>query len=285
MIFDLSLRYPLLFQVTGKQFLASEAWSTSEDLLHEPAVSELLAGVLGVAIQSSPIPGFENYLRSLHPARRPFDHFIGQLWQREFKCNADSAFSGAEPLLQTASLPPCSGAESLKEAQNPFTDTSELRVVHNVYLAVYAAAHGLHSLLSCPHRESDPGKNDTCILPKHIHAKEVNAAVVFVSHFKYIERKLGNTNGCRLQLLQRLSKVTVTTPQGDAFYFEGADIEAKYDLVNWQRSPEGTLRLVLVGGVDGFDLRLNESAMQWSTGSSQVVQSEAHKTQRQARRV
>lgn len=66
-------------------------------------------------------------------------------------------------------------------------------------------------------------------------------------------------------------------PRGDAFYFEGADIEAKYDLVNWQRSPEGTLRLVLVGRVDGFELDLNESAMQWSTGSSQVVQSEAIK--------
>lgn len=168
--------------MTGRQFLASEAWSTSEDLLHDPAISEQLAGVLGVAIQSSPISGFENYLRSLHPARRPFDHFIGQLWQREFKCNADSAFPSAEPLLQTAPLPPCTGAESLKEARHPFTDTSELRAVHNVYLAVYAAAHGLHSLLSCPRRQSHPGRSDTCRPPKHIHSKGVN--VVLVSHFK-----------------------------------------------------------------------------------------------------
>lgn len=243
----------------------------------------MLAGVVGVAIQSSPIPGFENYLRSLHPARRPFDHFIGQLWQREFKCNADSAFSSTEPLLQTASLPPCTGAESLKEARHPFTDTSQLRAVHNVYLAVYAAAHGLHSLLSCPHRESDPGRNDTCLPPKHIHSKEVS--VVFVSHYEYIESRLGTSNDCRLQLLQRLSKVNVTMPRGDTFYFEGADIKAKYDLVNWQRSPEGTLRLVLVGRVDGFDLHLNESAMQWSTGSSQVAQLKANKIQQQDRQI
>lgn len=242
----------------------------------------MLAGVLGVAIQSSPIPGFEIYLRSLHPASRPFDHFLGELWQREFKCNADSAFSGAERLLQTASLPPCTGAESLKEGQHPFTDTSQLRAVHNVYLAVYAAAHGLHSLLSCPRRGPDPGKNHTCFPPKHIHSKEVNVSVVSVSHFKYIERRCGAFNDCRFQLLQHMGKVNVTTPQGDAFYFEGADIKAKYDLVNWQRSPEGILRLVLVGRVDGFDLHLNESAVQWSTGSSQVVRSEAYKIQIQA---
>ena len=73
------------------------------------------------------------------------------------------------------------------------------------------------------------------------------------------------------QLLQHLSKVNVTTPQGEMFYFQGADIPAKYDLVNWQNTPEGPLKLVFIGRVDGFDLHLNESAIQWSTGSNQVI--------------
>lgn len=76
------------------------------------------------------------------------------------------------------------------------------------------------------------------------------------------------------QLLQHLNKVNVTTPQGDMFYFQGADIKAKYDLVNWQSTPEGTLKLVLIGRVDGFDLHLNEAAIQWSSGSNQVNRSE-----------
>ena len=57
------------------------------------------------------------------------------------------------------------------------------------------------------------------------------------------------------------------------FYFQGGDAPAKYDLVNWQNTPEGSLRLVLIGRVDGFDLHLNQSAIQWSTGSNQVVTS------------
>uniref|UniRef100_A0A671YCG5 Olfactory receptor C family, r1 n=1 Tax=Sparus aurata TaxID=8175 RepID=A0A671YCG5_SPAAU len=221
--------------VTDRQFLASEAWSTSDDLLQDLAISKVASGVLGVAIQSSAIPEFENYLRSMHPSHRPDDEFFREFWQNEFGCT---------PTLPKASLPPCSGTESLKGVQHPFTDTSQLRVAYNVYLAVYAAAHALHSLLSCPNRDRPPGNNSSiCSSPKHIKPRE---------------------------LLQHLNKVNVTTPHGEMFRFKGADIPAKYDLVNWQKTPEGSLKLVLIGGVDGFDLHLNESAIQWSTGSNQV---------------
>lgn len=76
--------------------------------------------------------------------------------------------------------------------------------------------------------------------------------------------------GC-FQLLYHLNTVNFTTPQGEQLHFQGADVPAKYDLVNWQRTPEGTLKLVMVGRVDGFDLRLDESAIQWRTANNQVV--------------
>ncbi|XP_069390530.1 extracellular calcium-sensing receptor-like [Paralichthys olivaceus] len=238
--------------VTDRQFLASEAWSTSDDLLQDPAVSKVASGVLGVAIRSSTIPGFEKYLRNLHPVHRPHDGFLRDFWEKEFGCSAGEAAwfsysssshslsngstsSLAKESVQRASLPPCSGTESLEGLQHPFTDTSQLRGAYNVYLAVYAAAHALHSLLSC--------SISTCSSPDHIKP---------------------------IKLLQHLNKVNFTTPQGEMFYFEGADTPAKYDLVNWQKTPEGPLKLVLIGHVDGFDLHLNESAIQWSTGSNQV---------------
>uniref|UniRef100_A0A4W6FDM3 Olfactory receptor C family, r1 n=1 Tax=Lates calcarifer TaxID=8187 RepID=A0A4W6FDM3_LATCA len=183
------------------------------------AISKVASGVLGVAIRSSKIPGFENYLRNLNT----------------------HSYSYSSSSVKKSSLPPCSGTESLEGVQNLFTDTSQLRVSYNVYLAVYAAAHALHSLLSCPNRDSPPRNNiSTCSSPKSIKS------------------------------IEHLNKVNFTTPQGEMFYFQGADIPAKYDLVNWQNTPEGTLKLVLIGRVDGFDLLLNESAIQWSTGSNQV---------------
>ncbi|XP_070684692.1 extracellular calcium-sensing receptor-like [Pempheris klunzingeri] len=236
--------------VTDRQFLASEAWSTSADLLQNLVTSKVASGVLGVAIRSSPIPGFESYLRSLHPFRHSDDGFLREFWEAEFRCSpgATLPFSHSSSFLNSkASLPPCSGTESLKGVQNLFTDTSQLRVAYNVYLAVYAAAHALHSLLSCSDKDSPPGNNSsTC------------------SSLKPIKP---------IELLQRLNNLNFTTPQGERLYFEGADIPAKYDLVNWQSTPEGPQQLVLVGRVDGFYLRLNETAIQWSTGSNQVPMS------------
>ncbi|KAM7412958.1 hypothetical protein PAMA_020375 [Pampus argenteus] len=254
--------------VTDRQFLASEAWSTSSDILQDLAISKVANGVLGVAIRSSTVPGFENYLKRLHPNHRPDDEFLRDFWEKEFACSpgatqspfslhsssslktrfdypSNVSFSSPEKrFLQKASLPTCNGSVSLEGMQHLFTDTSQLRVEYNVYLAVYAAAHALHSLLSCPNRDRPLRNNSsTCSSPKHIKP---------------------------IELLQHLNKVDITTPHGEMFNFQGADIRAKYDLVNWQKTPEGSLKLVLIGRVDGFDLHLNESAIQWSTGSNQV---------------
>ncbi|XP_041654113.1 extracellular calcium-sensing receptor-like [Cheilinus undulatus] len=225
--------------VTDRQFLASEAWSTSANLLQNPVSSEVASGVLGVAIRSSSIPGFEHFLRSLNPSHRPNDKFLREFWEKEFGCSPEAANR-----LLKSSLPPCSGAESLENVQNHFTDTTQLRVTYNVYLAVYAAAHALHSLRSCPNRDS-PAENNisTCFFPKNITPTE---------------------------LLQQMSKVNFTTPQGELLYFQGGDTPAKYDIVNWHKTSEGSLKIVLIGHVDGFDLHFDESAIQWSTGSKQV---------------
>ncbi|XP_030007222.1 extracellular calcium-sensing receptor-like [Sphaeramia orbicularis] len=206
--------------VTDRQFLASEAWSTRDALLQNLAISKVASGVVGVAIRSSPIPGFEHYLRSLNPYNHPNDVFVRELWEKEF-----------------------GGTESLKEVQSVFTDVSQLRWTYNVYLAVYAAAHALHSLLSCPNRDSPTNNSSTCSSAKHIKPRE---------------------------LLQQLNKLNISTPHGEMFYFQGADIPAKFDIVNWQKTPEGSLKLVLVGYVDEFNVHLNESVIQWNTGSSEV---------------
>ncbi|XP_063348615.1 extracellular calcium-sensing receptor-like [Pelmatolapia mariae] len=249
--------------VTDRQFLAS-------DLVQNSVTSKVANGVLGVATRSSAIPGFESYLRRLHPIHRPDDEFLREFWEVEFGCShrtrhlhlysssllsspvstlksshISNILTSNPPVMsdQKASLSHCNGTESLKKVQNLFTDASQLRVTYNVYLAVYAAAHALHSLL-CPIKDS-PSENNisTCSSPKQIKPTE---------------------------LLQHLQEVNFTTPQDETFYFQGADIPAKYDLVNWQKMPDGTLKITLIGHVDGFALHLNESAIQWITGSNRV---------------
>ncbi|XP_059932171.1 extracellular calcium-sensing receptor-like [Gadus macrocephalus] len=251
----------LAIQVTDRQFIASEAWSTSSDLLQNVAILNVASGVLGVAIRSARIPGFKSFLQELKPSNRPGDLHLREFWEKEFECslsttplnpqsmsdglttnNLTASHATKSPLSATLSL--CTGRETLEGVQNIFTDTAHLRAEYNTYLAVYAAAHALHSLLSCPDKESSPRDNSsTCSSPYNITHKE---------------------------LLEHLNKVNFTTPNGEEFFFQGADIPAAYDLVNWKTSPDGSLKLVLIGRVDGLELHLNKTSIQWTKGSSQV---------------
>ena len=39
----------------------------------------------------------------------------------------------------------CDGTENIKTLQDPYTDTSQLRISNMVYKAVYAIAHAIHN--------------------------------------------------------------------------------------------------------------------------------------------
>ncbi|KAB5574661.1 hypothetical protein PHYPO_G00211560 [Pangasianodon hypophthalmus] len=159
--------------VTDRQFLASEIWSSSSHLLSNPALYTITQGTLGVAIRSAPIPGFEKHLRELHPSRYPHDTILRVLWERTFGC------SPVHNKTSQSGLPPCSGKESLEGVQNGATDVSNLRATYNVYLAVYAAAYALHSLLACTApNSSDPRVTPGCSSPDIITTQQAHQNVI-----------------------------------------------------------------------------------------------------------
>ncbi|XP_060780470.1 extracellular calcium-sensing receptor-like [Neoarius graeffei] len=221
--------------VTDRQFLASEIWSTSSHLLSNAALYTITQGTLGVAVRSAPIPGFEKHLRELHPSQYPRDTILRELWERTFGCS---------PVASQSDLPSCSGKESLEGVQNGVTDVSNLRVTYNVYLAVYAAAYALHSLLACTApNSSDPMKTPGCSSPDIITMPK---------------------------LLEHLRLVNFTTQLGEEFYFQDGEIPAVYDIVNWQRGPGGVLKYVLIGRLEGSNLIIKESVMRWPGNSNKV---------------
>lgn len=57
--------------------------------------------------------------------------------------------SAAENYSRAAEKPVCTGSEDLSYIHSTFTDVSRVRVSYNVYKAVYAIAHALHTLLNC----------------------------------------------------------------------------------------------------------------------------------------
>lgn len=72
------------------------------------------------------------------------------------------------------------------------------------------------------------------------------------------------------KLLQHIEQVHFTTQLGEKFYFQDGGIPPVYDLVNWQRAPDGSLQYVTIGKVEGNQLIINESAIIWPGDSGEV---------------
>ncbi|MBN3297097.1 CASR protein, partial [Amia calva] len=222
--------------ITDRQFLASEAWSTSP-LIFNTDLSSVTMGVLGVAVRRVDIPGMQNFLVNLHPSKFPNNVFFRELWETSFNCKLEQ-----ENNSTLNNQPLCSGSENLQTVKNTFTDVSQLRITYNVYKAVYAVAHALHNLQACKNG-SGPFMNGSC--------------------GDIYNLKPG-------QLMHYLNQVRFTNKLGEVVYFDKGDSRVVYDIVNWQRSHTGSMEYVTVGRVDGPEWRINETAIVWTTGVKKV---------------
>ncbi|XP_051873244.1 extracellular calcium-sensing receptor-like [Pristis pectinata] len=238
--------YPLLREIvqqniTGIQWIASEAWSTAArpSTLHN---FKSLGGTIGFASHKMKIPEFRKFLLSLRPSNST-DSFMNAFWETIFGCTFkadmyDSMFNR------------CSGKENLQKVNNSFFDISELRVSYNVYKAVYAIAHGLHSLLFC---------------------QDKSLGATLCANVSNIEP---------WQLFHHLKDIRFTNRLGENVYFDqNGDPPASYDLINWQLNDKGLVEHVTVGYFDasaepGKEFMINEDIILWhGNQSTQVPQS------------
>uniref|UniRef100_A0A6I8RBF2 G-protein coupled receptors family 3 profile domain-containing protein n=1 Tax=Xenopus tropicalis TaxID=8364 RepID=A0A6I8RBF2_XENTR len=128
--------------VTGKIWIATEAWATS-DLLTNERFQGILLGAIGFAIYSGQMPRFSEYLNSLHPSNDLYDPFIKEFWEQAFSCKWPSQKNVT--LVDNVREQTCTGNERLESVLTKV----DRRVSGNVYTAVYAIAWALHNLLNC----------------------------------------------------------------------------------------------------------------------------------------
>ncbi|XP_078420590.1 extracellular calcium-sensing receptor-like [Cetorhinus maximus] len=143
---EVLLREVVRQNVTGVQWIGSGSWVALPALT--PADS--LVGAAGFVIPKAGVPGLKEFLLRLHPRLSPGNPLLAEFWEETFRCSVRDVTRGRPgPRLRR-----CTGNERLQGVDNPYTDTSQLRVAYRVYRAVYAVAHALHSIFSCG--------NDTC---------------------------------------------------------------------------------------------------------------------------
>uniref|UniRef100_A0A671U6E7 Olfactory receptor C family, v3 n=1 Tax=Sparus aurata TaxID=8175 RepID=A0A671U6E7_SPAAU len=134
------LRDYMMQNITGIQWVASEAWVTAS-VFTGNKYYPYMGGTIGFGIRKGHISRLSDYLQTVNPQMYPNNLLVKELWEALYGCSP-SWSSGSQ-------LPPCSGQESLLEQHSAYMNTSSPRVAYNVYKAVYAIAHSLHDLLLC----------------------------------------------------------------------------------------------------------------------------------------
>ncbi|KAG7268357.1 hypothetical protein CRUP_019567 [Coryphaenoides rupestris] len=185
-----------------RQWIGSESWVTDPEMLR----FDFCAGAIGFGIPQSVIPGFREYLLDLSPAKVAVSRLLTELWEGAFNCQ----------LEKTDRV--CDGTEDLQKLQNPYTDTSQLRITNMVYKAVYAIAHAIHSLV----------------------CKKINSTIQCDRLIK-IEP---------VQVLDQLKRVNFSRNGYHVSFDANGDPVAFYELINWQKNENGRLEFVTVGHYD-----------------------------------
>uniref|UniRef100_A0A8C1K309 Extracellular calcium-sensing receptor-like n=1 Tax=Cyprinus carpio TaxID=7962 RepID=A0A8C1K309_CYPCA len=228
----------VLQNMTGRQWIASEAWATSLEY-HTPRFLPFLGGTLGIAIRRGEIQGLHDFLLHLHPSNDPRNNMLKIFWENMFGCSFESGDrkSDGEHLKKV-----CTGKEDLSNTHTTYTDVSGLRASYNVYKAVYALAHALHDLMQCEEGRG-PFSGNKC------------ADIINLKPW---------------QLVHYLQKVNFTTGFGDNVSFDkNGDALAIYDVLNWQPSSDGSIAVHRVGVVNegvatGMVLTLDKDAIYWN---------------------
>ena len=115
-----------LNNITGRQFIGVEAWITADSLV-TPTSFSVLGGSLGFAVHKANISGMDDFL-------------IKDFWETEFQCNETKM----DDVTKT-----CKENQDLIKFKDYDDDVAGVRVISNIYKAIYAVASSLHSILKC----------------------------------------------------------------------------------------------------------------------------------------
>ncbi|XP_066566526.1 extracellular calcium-sensing receptor-like [Amia ocellicauda] len=231
-------------KLKARQWIASEAW-TAAPVFHTKELLPYLGGTIGIAIRRGEIPGLKDFLLQIRPMYDPYNNLINRFWEKMFDCKFPEKTNN-QSSSDLVSSRICTGSEDIESTQTAYTDVSELRASYTVYKAVYALAHSLHDLMSCESGKG-PFENNSC------------ADITRVQPW---------------QLLHYLKRVNFTTQYGDRVSFdENGDALAIYDVMNWQRADDGSVKIETIGLFDesapaGQELTLQEDKIFWNFASN-----------------
>ncbi|XP_078515272.1 extracellular calcium-sensing receptor-like [Lissotriton helveticus] len=227
--------------VTDKVFVFSASFTVTLGLFPRQTWP-LFNGSLAIVLHFTNMPGFKEFLTHLHPLRDPSDKFIKLFWEKAFNCKwPDTNGTQVTTNTEKDGRPlPCSENQTLHKMVTHLFELDDLGSTYHTYLAVYALAHALDSVMSCK-----PGQGP------------------------FVNGECADVNNIQpWQVLHYVRKVNVTLNIGADLYFDmNGDALSAYDILNIQILSNGDIRLVKVGSYDsqkGEEVQVNTTSILWA---------------------
>ncbi|KAJ1121204.1 hypothetical protein NDU88_009326 [Pleurodeles waltl] len=234
---------------TSKVLIFTASFTITPGLLDDKAW-KIFHGSLGLVPFTDHMMEFEAFLYRLRPLHYPNDIFMKLLWEKGFLCklqDANQTETAAKGERDRGAVM-CSGEENLEDVSKTLFELNDMSYTYHSYIAVYAFAHALNTLISCKPGQG-PFTNQSCA--------DINKIQAW-------------------QILHYLKNLHFKTHTGKEIFFDAnGDASAVYDILNVQISQEEEFRLEKIGKLDptageGKEIIINSSAILWSDGSSKV---------------
>uniref|UniRef100_A0A803JQD2 G-protein coupled receptors family 3 profile domain-containing protein n=1 Tax=Xenopus tropicalis TaxID=8364 RepID=A0A803JQD2_XENTR len=229
--------------ITDKVWVGTGSWSITSDFPRREILTTL-NGSLGLSFQIGKIPGFKQFLYSIHPTKYPDDIYIKTFWELAFGCVWPA--NKSTPLKEGSVW--CTGTERLDTIDTSVYDVNKFIYTYKIHNAVFAIAHALHQMNICVPGHG-PFTNGSCA---DIHNYQPWQLLYYIKHVKF-----NNTAGEPI------------------FFDENGDVPIYMDILNWQLFPNGSNQYVHVGSYDasspkGKELKIELQNILWNQGQLQV---------------
>ncbi|XP_031819190.1 vomeronasal type-2 receptor 26-like [Sarcophilus harrisii] len=229
------------------EVIARKVWITTShwDITKKPGYIyfDNFHGALIFSDQTSKIPGFKDFLKTVNPAKCPEDIFLKNFWNSAFGCPYIHGKEDEEVCSPNASL----DTLSLSSLENMMSDQS-----YTVYTAVYAVAWALHEMFLVRSEMEFNIEGDNKVFPPQ------------KLHFFLKNLQFNNSAGKLVVLDKKRNSVI------------------HYDVLNYVTFSNDTEVLIKVGEFIpqaplGQDLMIQEHAITWFTWNKKPPQSRCSK--------
>ncbi|XP_069498875.1 extracellular calcium-sensing receptor-like [Ambystoma mexicanum] len=239
-------------KVDDKVWIFSASFAITQGLFSNQSW-RILNGALGLAPYTESMPGFEEFLQRLHPSTSSDDIFVQFYWEQAFKCSWPRTNETKTTVHkeQVEQIEVCSGEEMPGNKAMALFELEDLSYTYHSYLAVYAFAQAIDTLIACIPGHG-PFSNGACANLNELHQWQI------LHYLKNLHSEPG-------------SKVSVS-------FDVNGDVPASYNILNIQISQNGDFKTINVGKLspketDYRDFVINTSAIHWTDGSAKVPRS------------